>query len=262
VYCIGALVAQIRGWGNAMKNLMFVILFWLAAPSVVWAAQCEVPKITIDAENLSNGEEEDFAKVLRAAIAKVCKWWGPTYTGPFKITISDSRGPSMSLLPAWRGKRGSMLFRSRPTTAGRTAITHEVVHVFAPNGNRFLAEGLAVFAHEYLGGRSAYPAFDYELHQAAKRHLESVDLSEMDSLALPERLRTEKIDETQAYFVAGSFIKFLISTHGMEKFRRLYAMTPMVPRSKNQAGSPERWREVYGVDLKTLEKAWKAKLGS
>ncbi len=35
--------------------------------------------------------------------------------------------------PAWR------------VNAGKAAILHELAHVFFPNGNRFLAEGLAVY---------------------------------------------------------------------------------------------------------------------
>ena len=84
----------------------------------------------------------------------------------------------------------------------------------------------------------------------------------MDNLATPRRMRTDDLDQKEAYIAAGSFIKFLIKIHGLDKFRRLYAITPMVPRSRRNGGSPGRWREIYGVDLKTLEKAWKAMLAS
>jgi len=242
--------------------IVFLAILFLSGPVAAAAQPCKEPKITIESENLSGYDEKGFEQVLRAAIKKVCTWWGPTYTGAFTINIEDSRGPSMALVPGWRGNRGTMLFRTRPTKAGRTAVTHEVVHVFAPNGNRFLAEGLAVYAHEHLGGRQAYPLYHHELDGAAKQYLEVADLSAMDALALPKRLQIDRLSESEAYIVAGSFFKFLIETHGMEKFRRLYAMTPMVPRSKTSGGSPGRWRDVYGVDLKTLEKAWKAKMSN
>ena len=154
-----------------------------------------------------------------------------------------------------------MLFRTRTTRAGRSAIIHEVIHVFAPNGNRFLAEGIAVYAHEYLEGRDAYQNFGYELHEAAMEHLDSANLSAMDDIATPRPMRTQDLDRKEAYIIAGSFIKFLIKTHGMENFRRLYAMTPMRSYSRN-GGSPERWSEIYGVDLKTLENSWKEMVGS
>ena len=42
--------------------------------------------------------------------------------------------------PAWR------------VLARKAAILHELVHVFFPSGNRFLAEGLAVHLQAEIGG--------------------------------------------------------------------------------------------------------------
>lgn len=242
-----------------MKKPVLWVLALLLAPGAAFAANadCPTPSITIKSEELSADEDSDFEQALRAAIAKVCRWWGPTFTGAFTVNIEDSRGPSMALVPGWRGNRGTMLFRSGTTRASRSAVTHEVVHVFAPNGNRFLAEGFAVYAHEHLEGRDTYPAFGTELHEAAKDYAAAVDLSALDELATPQRLRLGDLEERRAYIVAGSFIKFLIATHGMEKFRRLYAMTPMESYARD-AGAPERWKAVYGKDLKALEVDWKA----
>ena len=143
------------------SGVVILVILLISGPGLAAPPQCKEPSISISAENLSGSDEKDFEEALRAAIKKVCKWWGPTYTGAFTSNIEDNRGPSMALLPGWRGNRGTMLFRTGTTRAGRSAIIHEVIHVFAPNGNRFLAEGFAVFAHEYLGGRNAYPAFRY-----------------------------------------------------------------------------------------------------
>ena len=245
-----------------MKKLTFLLLLFFGTPGVVWAAQCDEPKITIDAENMGGSDEKDFETALRASIVKVCKWWGPTFAGPFKINIEDNRGPSKALTPGWRGNRGAMLFRTRTTRAGLSVITHEVVHVFAPNGNRFLAEGFAVYAQERFEGHKGYPTFGKELHQAAKKFLRKADLSAMDRRATPKGLRTDDLSTKSAYIAAGSFIKFLIATHGMEKIRCLYELTPMVPRVAKQSGAPDRWQDIYGVDLKTLEKSWKAMVAS
>ena len=242
-----------------MNRFVFCVLAISLLPYAALAAdpKCTEPSIAIDVENLTGGDQKDFEDDLRAATIKVCNWWGPSYTGAFTVSVEDSRGPSMALVPGWRGNRGTMLFRTRPTRAGGSAIVHEVVHVFAPNNNRFLAEGFAVYAQEHLSDRTTYPNFRHELHQFAKEFLDSTDLSAMDSRALPKRLQTDDLTGKEAYIVAGSFFEYLIKTHGMEKFRRLYAMTPMVPRSRGEGGSPGRWAEVYGSDLKTLEKGWK-----
>ena len=75
----------------------------------------------------------------------------------------------MAIVPAWRGNRGEMLFRAKIIREGYNATIHEVVHVYAPNANRFLAEGLATYAHQHLGGGSAFPNYGADLHRAAQK---------------------------------------------------------------------------------------------
>ena len=54
--------------------------------------------------------------------------------------------------PAWR------------VEARKAAIAHELVHVFYPNANRFLAEGFAVYLQDEIGGNPAFPNFGRPLH--------------------------------------------------------------------------------------------------
>jgi len=44
--------------------------------------------------------------------------------------------------------------RVRENTGG---LLHEIVHIYAPHDNRFLAEGLAVYLHATLAGNPAFP---------------------------------------------------------------------------------------------------------
>jgi hypothetical protein len=67
------------------------------------------------------------------------------------------------------------------------------------------------------------------------------------------------LSEDEAYLVAGSFVRFLIERHGLDKFRALYAATPLVPRGRN-AGDPARWSAVYGVAFAHLVSDWRAAL--
>ena len=78
---------------------MFPAILSLAWPALAEVPPCKNPKISINAESMSDADEKDFELNLRAAIRKVCNWWGPTFSGNFKITIEDSRGPSMALAP-------------------------------------------------------------------------------------------------------------------------------------------------------------------
>jgi hypothetical protein len=205
---------------------------------------------------LSGSDKRKFEQEFRRAVTLVCKWWGKTYDGPFRVNVEDSRGPSMALVPAWRGNRGDMLFRARVIREGYNATVHEVVHVFAPNANRFLAEGLAVYAHQHLGGGSAYPNFGEDLHRAARKFADA-DVATLERIETPRRLQSGTLSNDDAYIVAGSFVRFLIETHGMDKFRALYALTPLVPNQRNP-GDVGRWQKIYGVPLERLIADWRA----
>jgi hypothetical protein len=243
--------------GLRARLFILTLLGAAIAPGIAAADGCSDPAVTVKAEAMSDEDIQVFEKTLRSAIAKVCAWWGPAFAGPYTVSIEDSRGPSMALVPAWQGKRGQMLFRSRPVRQGRAATIHEVVHVFAPNANRFLAEGLAVYAHEHLGGAASYPNFGKDLHATAASHADGADLQALDGLATPKRLELDNLDGAASYMVAGSFVRYLIETHGMEKFRALYALTPIVPHERIPS-DPARWETVYGKPLAALAAEWKA----
>ena len=55
--------------------------------------------------------------------------------------------------------------------------------------------------------------------------------------------------------IAGSFVKFLIERHGMDKFRALYALTPLA-RMQRDPGGPTRWQQVYGESFEVIVDAW------
>jgi hypothetical protein len=97
------------------------------------------------------------------------------------------------------------------------------------------------------------------------RGLDKIRITELDEIATPAPLELEVGEDfygegprgqAHIYPVVGSFIQFLIDTRGMEKFRTLYMRTPLVPLQQN-AGSPGRWMDVYGVSLAALEDEWK-----
>ena len=167
----------------------------------------------------------------------------------------------MALVPAWRGARGEMLFRANMVRLERAAIQHEVVHVFAPNANRFLAEGLAVYAHEHLGGNKAYPNNGADLHQTAKPLEPRADMAAMDRIATPQQLMPAGLTEDEAYIVAGSFVRFLVERHGLDRFRALYALTPLAPYTR-EAGEPARWTRIYGVAFEQLVADWRTFLAT
>jgi hypothetical protein len=230
--------------------------------SVHAEAGCQTPDI--DFKFLSSEMSPSalpFAREIPVAIQAVCEWWGPTYSGPFHIVVNNVLRESMALVPAWYGKIGYVFFPDSVVYRGRAATTHEVTHVFATNANRFLAEGLAVYAHEYLQGPPAYPNFGVSVRPLARRYADKADISSLDKTATPTPLGfgSSKLEQRETYLVAGSFVRYLISEFGFSKFRELYALTPLIPGARN-AGDVKRWEEVYGLTIDQLASNWRADL--
>jgi len=231
-----------------------------AATPIYAASPLEAPGIRVHFNDVSEDSARWLLDQLASARAKIEGYWGKTYDGPLTVRVSSERRISMALVPAWRGARGDMIFPSRGVANARTSTLHEVVHVYAPNQNRFLAEGLAVYLHQKLGGPVAFPNFGRPLGPAARRH-STVALEKLDAIATPTRLELPgELDGREAYLVAGAFVGFLIERYGLERFRRLYAMTPLLPRQQGGSGSLDRYRTVYGKSLDQLSAEWRAAL--
>jgi len=64
---------------------------------------------------------------------------------------------------------------------------------------------------------------------------------------------------TEGEAIAGSFVKFLIERYGMDKFRALYALTPLAPMQRDP-GAHGRWQQVYGESFEMTVDAWLTRL--
>ena len=89
----------------------------------------------------------------------------------FNVVVSDRFNISKSLVPAWSGRVGEMEFPTWRVASRKAAIAHELVHVLFPNGNRLLAEGLAVYLQARIGGNHAFPNFGRPLSDVARDRL-------------------------------------------------------------------------------------------
>ena len=108
----------------------------------------------------------------------------------------------MALIPAWRGERRQMIFGAKRVDAGgcdRAAM----IHVYAPNANRFLAEGLAVYGHDLLGGPPACPNFGKSLDDIAGRSANRELAMALERTPTPNPLESVS-KEGEA--IAGSFV--------------------------------------------------------
>jgi hypothetical protein len=100
--------------------------------------------------------------------------------------------------------------------------------------------------------------------------LGQIHLAELDLIPTPNPLTLrvgaeiygeDKRGQAFVYAIAGSFVQFLLETRGIERFRSLYTQTQLLPLVLN-AGSPDRWSDVYRMALANLENEWKSMIVS
>jgi hypothetical protein len=249
---------------------------------------------------VSVADQDAFKTTFCAEVAKIEKWfidqgWLTEPVAPrsalgsyapqrifelndadFLVSISHAYSISSSLVPSSVGRRGVMQFPADEVPLGHSAILHELSHVYFPNGNRLLAEGFAVYLQNKIGSNAAFPDYKKDLHDAARQvacmldsskaptvtaGLAMLSIVELDKIATPSPLQTSALVSDQTYPIAGSFVRFLIDTHGLDKFQTLFMMTPLKPLRRD-GGTPDRWRPVYGMPLADLESAWKNMVGA
>jgi hypothetical protein len=240
--------------------------------------------------SLSPAQQDTFKANFVREVSSLRTWcrqenWLPSPPADLQIFVSDEYKIAKSLVPAALGHRGRMEVPAWKAIAGEAAIMHELVHIYLPNGNRFLAEGLAIYLQNEIGGNPTFPNFGRPLHQVAREllramlpglavgkpdSLDNIHLADLDKIATPSPLRLrvgrdlyENTPTGQAhlYPIAGSFAQFLIETHGTQMFRALFERTPLIPMERNP-GSPDRWVDAYGRSLLELELEWKSMIVS
>src|SRR5215510_43785 len=123
------------------------------APALGRTSTCE--GVQILSEQLTVTEAEEYCRYAVHERKKVEGYWGDTWNETIRINVSSSYRISRSLVPGYFGKRGFMEMPLRGVRDNTGPLLHEIVHIYAPNNNRFLAEGFAVYLHTKLGGGSS-----------------------------------------------------------------------------------------------------------
>jgi hypothetical protein len=196
---------------------------------------------------LTAAEAEEYCRYAIRERKKVEEFWGGTWNEPIRISVSSSYRISRALVPGHFGNRGFMEMALRTVRNNTSPLLHEIVHIYAPNDNRFLAEGLAVYLHTKLSGNPAFPNFGEDLRRLAARSLPGIkSLEALNGVRTPRPLSTV-MDEQNAYVLAGSFVGFLIESYGLPSFRGLYASA--------------NYEQIYGKSLDALEKEWRTSIG-
>jgi hypothetical protein len=214
----------------------------LAAPLV--AAHCD--NILILSEQLTAREAEAYCSYAVGERQKVAGFWGATWKEPIRIHVDRSYRISKALIPGYQGNRGFLEMPLRGVRNKDGALLHEIVHIYAPSGNRFLAEGLAVYLHHKLAGNGAFPNFGKPLDAEARERLSQIgSLDQLNTVRTPRPL-SSVLNEQSAYILAGSFVGYLIDKYGLPDFKAVY--------------EGRTYESVYGKSLGALEKEWREAL--
>jgi len=239
----------------------------------------EIEGVDVPLPSVSPRQQETFKALfsceMKALDAWAAKegWLLPSPFPTLHIYVSRQYEFAASLWPQWKGQIGRMNFPAYRVAVGEANVLHELVHVYFPNGNRMLAEGLAVHLQQEIGYNAVFPNFGEDLHDFIRGKLESelrrtlddIHLETLEKISTPSmlmfRLQRHTTKGAWAYVIAGSFTRFLIDAYGWDKYRILYAKTPLIPRERD-AGDPERWDEVFGHSLAELALQWKAMIAS
>jgi hypothetical protein len=233
-------------------------------------------------------ERQAFIDLFCAQVPKVEAWaakhYWPISSGlpRMKILIGEHFLLERSLVPAWEGDRGRVEIPAMRAIPDRSDgliwadIAHEIFHVYFPNGNRMLAEGIAIYVQDNTMTSPAYPNFGMPVHEAVfcdlywtqPSILPTIDLSKLDSITTPlspmiplpygfSPTDQQGAEQQAAYLVSGSFVRYLIDTYTMDKFQSLYNTTPF-EAGRHVTRTRDNWTDVYGRSLRVLEAEWKA----
>jgi hypothetical protein len=235
-----------------LEGRCLLCLLWIVALSVL-VVQCApilrgtlgCEGIQIVSDELTVPEAEEYCRYAVSERKKVEEFWGATWKEAIRIHVSSSYRIARSLVPN-QGNPGYTEMPLARVRDKRGALLHEIVHNYAPNSNRFLQEGLAVYLQDRMGGNPAFPNFGENLHALARDQISLVtSLARLNDVRFPQPLSTV-MQERSAYILAGSFVGFLIEEYGLPQFRKLYGTG--------------KYDEVYLKPLQILEKEWRSSL--
>jgi hypothetical protein len=227
-----------------VRELALIAAALAATPASAQVSEC--PGFRIIATDLRDAQMAEYCRYAMAERAKVEAFWGPAWSDLIRIRVDANYRISRALVPAYVGNRGFMEMPLRRVTRKNGALLHEIVHVYAPHDNRFLAEGLAVYLQAKLGGNAALPNEGEPLAKLARGNLPSSEvMTKLNDVRTPVPLG-RVMDDMTAYLLAGSFVEHLVEKHGLAKFRVLY-----------ENGSYET---AYGKPFSELEREWRGAL--
>lgn len=208
-------------------------------------------------EGVSQAEAEAFAGEAERAYREVTRYLGRGHDRIISIRVGDRYDVPTAYHARSTIVVGANRLRGDAGGAGRwraigPAIVHEITHLVAGQSRgedgrqvQFLDEGLAVFVQEKfkLADDRSFPNMGRDLHEETVRWSRQYErMAPLGDTHKPRWLDGGPRD--LIYLQAGSFVRFLVETAGLQKFMLLY--------------EGRSYEQVYGRPLEALEKEWLA----
>ena len=224
----------------------------LTAGCVTSLSGIESPHFVVNAQGITDEKAHEISREAERRYADLAAFFGRESDEKILIVIRDfdtrrayaNHFENRIEIPIARLGRDNL----------DSGLTHEITHIITQgpfSGSRLLSEGVAMYAEERFSDELSPAArARIDVHHVVKTHILEpgllVPISDLywDDLAFsnnqPGYVATS--GRQRAYFEAGSFVRFLIETQGIEKFKQAYYLRPI--------------EKVYGKSLDALEEDW------
>jgi hypothetical protein len=233
----------------------FLILCLFPLSGGATANNLTTPHFAVAYDDIDGKTARDFAHGAETAYSAIVDYLGRHSSRPIRLTIGKhilfplyDRDSGEVFVPANR-VREYMDISTRIRKRG-PGLMLVLTPVIAPSANRqwgdFVETGLRVFLQEKLerSDIQSFPTMGRDLHEETAAL--ASDYGRLIPIAEVEKARTwrTKLTRTRrlAYLEAGSFVRFLIERHGLEKFLRWY--------------DGGQFDEVYQRKLAEMEREW------
>jgi hypothetical protein len=167
---------------------------------------------------------------------------------------------SLSHMGQLTGTYGTNAFANREAFAVHTlwrTDNHEVIHLFGSlfgNPVALWSEGMAVaFQMNAPGGDYSARWNGTPVHAAARQFRQQGRLVPIADLLETNSFR--RFDSNVTYPQAGSFVRYLLDTYGLETWKRLYGLGGPADTA---AAVREHFESIYGLTITAVEADWLA----
>jgi hypothetical protein len=142
---------------------------------------------------------------------------------------------------------------------------HELTHILAGklgSPPAMFNEGFAVYMSERLGADALkyLGAPGKTVDRTTQEYLRDGKLINLEELIKFTEIGSEESKWRISYPEAASFVKYLLETYGIEKFREAYQQTKSSDGANDVKKNVEILMRIYGKPLSQIESEWKSKL--